>query len=230
MNYGELRNRVHELLENRTDLTTKIGAWINDTRKDLATEYEFDHLFATQAGSTSVGEALYNLPSDYIWLQSVYVGSKPLYKLTMTEEGFLYYNSSNDRLYLPYDSDVINKQGSPCYYLIQGEQIKMIPIPDAVSTYIINYYRLPEDFVNVDDSDMISRLHADAIIYGAALRGALFLDDREKVNQYGALYAKAVQKMIMRQKRFKEQNRIVRFRVPEDLDLGTSDKYFKFVR
>lgn len=231
MNFSELKNRVHELLENRTDLIDKIGNWINDTRKDLATEFEFTHLYTYTTVDTSAGTDLYDLPNDYIYIQSVWLEEKPLMKLSLTEEGMLYTDGTmtgQERIYLPFTT--LNASGAPEYYFLEGEKIKLIPIPNDTYSIRINYYSQPDDFVDDSDSDAMSRLHFDAIIYGAALRGANFLDDVDKMNRFAVLYSKSVQKLLLRERRLKEMNRVVRIRTPEDLDYLTALRYFKVVR
>jgi len=226
MNFSTIQSRVTEYLENRTDLETKIANWVNDTRKDLALEYDFDYLYVEATVSTSAGSARYALPSDFIGSENIWLGTKPLTRLYLGERDMSAPNDVDNSLgevFLLSTESAMNgdNQSVPDYYVIRGFEIELWPVPDASYVMKLKYYAQPTDFTVGAASDHISNFHFDAIIWGSALRGAIYLDDDNKVQKYEAYYNKAIQKMIMKEKRKAAKDQHPRMKSYKDFYLAT---------
>lgn len=109
---------------------------------------------------------------------------------------------------------------------------QLYPNPDNAYTLTIKYYAQPASWTEAttaDDAeeDYISRFHFEAIIWGASLRGAIFLDDEQKKTNYGAAYDTAVKEMIYREKNKKTRDLKVRFKTWKDFDLSTFERLHK---
>jgi len=206
MIYSNLQSRVAMNLDNRSDLTTYIQNWINDARKDIALEYDFDYLYVEATCQTSAGSATYAFPEDYLGHDILLLGTKKLVRITPREfENLRGLHENIDVTidsatpYLPYyDSSL--ETDTPDYYLVRGMFFDLYPIPDGTYTLVIKYYSQPADFSEDSDEDYMSRFHPDIIVWNAALRGAVYLDDAKKQGDFNGLYNKALSQMMRREK------------------------------
>ncbi len=222
---------MKEQLDDRTDLNTKISAWINDTRKDLALEYDFSDLYVEGTCLTSAGSATYAMPDDCLDLLDIWAGTKKLVRLDLKERDELS-ETDIDATWVKFQ--LATEQGTndsyqapPDYYVIKGNEIDLWPTPDGSYTLVLKYYAQPTDFTVDADSDRISNFHFDALLWGAALRGAHYLDDESKINRFTPLFGKAVQKMIAREKRRTSSDTNPRMKSYKDFSLGTFKRRFR---
>lgn len=207
---------------------------MNDTRKDLATEYEFDYLYVESTVQTSAGSARYVLPPDFLGFETVWLGTKKLERLYLAERDTLadtvVSNPGGEQFLLPLEQGLDpNYRGPSDYYVIRGFEIELWPIPDATYTLKLKYYAQPADFVTNSEYDYISNFHFDAIIWGAALRGAIYLDDEAKVAKYENYYRQAVQKMILREKMRAAKDLRPRLKSYRDYYLTTFKRMMKVI-
>lgn len=201
---GTIKLRVRSYLDDRTDLDTEIIEWINDARRSLATEYDFSYLYTEATAPTSAGTTRYALPSDYLGHLNLFVGTKKLMRIRTNEFDQIHGDDADIS-----SSDVSNayfyttsgmEQGEPDYYIDRGMEFDLYPIPDDEYTLTIRYYANPADWTDDDDYDYISTFHTEAIIFGAVIRGAIYLDDDAKLQKFSELYNKEVHKMIGNEK------------------------------
>lgn len=233
MIYSDLQSRVVDYLD-RSDLTTKIQNWINDTRRDLSLKYPFKYLYQEATTSTSAATATYALPADYLGHLSVWCGNKKMVRLTGNEADELAITDVDATAVvrtLTFEPDttvsIDSASGPPDYYIDRGMKIELYPIPDQTYTLTIKYYAQPAAFSVDSDYDYISTFHFEAIIWGAALRGAMFLDDKEKLVAFGTAYDRAIKEMIQREMMFEKQDQHFRLRDWRDYDLTTFKRLYK---
>lgn len=223
MDCATLSGRIYDYLDYAlTD--TKIIGWINDTRRDLALKYDFNYLYEEATVSTEVGSARYALPSDYLGHLTIFCDYKKLERIGAREFDSLGETDSsttNFNAVLPTESSVLNGVGSPDYYIDRGMEIDLYPIPGSVYTLTLKYYAQPVDWTTSLDSDYISTFHPEAIIFGAALRGSLYLDDEQKKANYGAAYDAAIKEMINNEKFKIGADKRPRMKTWKDFDLST---------
>jgi hypothetical protein len=227
MIYSDLQDRVASYLD-RSDLTTKIQGWIDDARKDLALKWPFKYLYVESTTSTVANQATYALPDDYLGHLNVWCGSKKLVRLSTQEADNLAVTDIDASAIvrnLTFESgttvSIADAAGAPDYYIDKGMEFDLYPTPDAAYTLTIKYYAQPTTFVSGSEYDYISTFHFEAIIWGAALRGAMFLDDKEKLTSFGQAYDSAIQEMVQREKMFEKQDQVFRLRDWRDFDLTT---------
>jgi len=236
MNYGTLQTRVSDYLD-RDDLTTKIRGWINDTRKDIAIKYDFDYLYVESTTTTTAGCANYAYPADYLGHEVIWVNYKKLARLRAREADELTQSditATAAKLYLTTEQGVIGgtNQGSPDYYIERGMEFQLYPTPDDAYTLTLKYFAQPSSWTEsttADDAeeDYISRFHFEAIIWGASLRGAIYLDDEQKKASYGGAYDTAVKEMVAREMKKKTRDMKVRIKTWKDFDLATFERLHK---
>lgn len=242
MQYSIIIDRVSDYLD-RSDLgtssssplsSTKIGGWINDVRTDIALKWPFKYLYVEATCSTSAATATYALPSDYLGHLEMWLGSKKLVRLGSREAGMLTetdvdatYNTRALTLEAGSSVSIDTSEGAPDYYIDRGMEFELWPVPDATYTVKIRYYAQPANFVLSTDYDYISTFHFEAIIWGAALRGAMFLDDNDKKQIFKASYEESIKEMVRREKQFATEDHFFRVRDYRDFDLTTFKKLMK---
>lgn len=232
MQYDDIVDRVADYLD-RTDLgtsasspisSTSIGQWVNDTRKDLALKHDFNYLYEEATISTSAGTAIYSLPQDYMGHVTILCNYKKLVRVGAREFDELYYtddteNTDSDQLQLNVSSE--STSGFPEYYIDRGMYFQLYPEPDATYTITMKYFAQPDDFDSADDEDYMSRFHFEAIIFGTALRGAIFLDDQAKIAIFTQAYKMCIQELIAREKGTKNKDTHVRMKSWRDYEVET---------
>ena len=225
MDAATLSARVEDYLD-YDGLGNKILNWINDTRRDLALKYDFNYLYEEATLSTESGSARYALPADYLGHLTIFCNYKKLERVGAREFDSLGETDSSASNFYPLlpteDSTTdVDNTGSPDYYIDRGMEIDLYPVPDKVYTLSLNYYAQPSDWTKGDDSDYISTFHPEAIIFGSALRGALYLDDEAKKTSYAAAYDAAIKEMIQNEKRRGGADKRPRMKDYQDFDLVT---------
>jgi len=231
MNCATLSGRVYDYLDYALS-DTKIIGWINDTRRDLALKYDFNYLYEEATVSTEAGSARYALPSDYLGHLTIFCDNKKLERIGAREFDSLGETDStavNFNAVLPTESSITDGYGSPDYYIDRGMEIDLYPIPGAIYTLTLKYYAQPVDWDLTNytaatlsgASDYISTFHPEAIIFGAALRGSMYLDDEQKKANYGAAYDAAIKEMINNEKFKIGADKRPRMKTWKDFDLRT---------
>ncbi len=233
MIFSVLKARVKEQLDDRTDLDTKIAAWINDTRKDLALEYDFSDLYVEATCTTSAGTGVYALPDDCLDLIDIFADGKKLIRLDIKERDELTQTNIDVEhiLYMLATESTLDDSGNapPDYYIIKGNEIDFWPIPDGAYTLLLKYYAQPADFTADGESDRISNFHFDVILWGAALRGANYLDDESKIIRFTVNRDKALKMMVARERRRKSSDKRPRMKSYKDFDLATFQRMQRIV-
>ncbi len=202
--FGTLQTRVKSYLDNRTDVDDEIKDWINDSRRSIAKEYNFDYLYTEATCQTSAASGRYALPSDYLGNLSLFLGTKKLVKILPTEFDDIHGDSvnitsvDNTSPYLLTTGSL--EQDEPDYYIERGMEFDLYPIPDDAYTLTIHYYSSPTTWTLTASYDYISTFHTEAVVFGAVMRGAIFLDDDAKLKKFGPLYEHEINTMIKKEK------------------------------
>jgi hypothetical protein len=218
-------------LDNRTDMTTLIQQYINDARRSIATEYNFNYLYTETTFSTVVASARYNFPADFLGQENLFLGTKKLIRILPNEFDSIHgmntpISATDGAVRFLYTTSGM-EQGEPDYYIDRGMQFDLWPTPGSVYVVTIKYYANPADFINPTDYDYISTFHTEAIIFGAALRGAIFLEDDAKIQKYSGIYETELKKIIKKEKDKKATDVIVRFKSFKDFDVSQLKRIVK---
>ncbi len=235
MIYSTIQSRVAEYLD-RSDLTTEIQAWINDTRKSIAVEalaasHTFNYLYTEATLETSAGSATYALPDDYLGRLTIMYGDKKLAHVDAREfdEG-----NSVDAIKQANNTFLITTNentgsGEPDYYIDRGMEIELFPNPTGAETITLKYYAQPEDFTLDAEEDYLCRFHADAVVFGTVIRGAAYLDDQAKLQIFQPLYEKEMKKIIYKEKMNEKSYSTVRMKTYKDFNLAIFQKKYRIV-
>jgi hypothetical protein len=239
MNYGVMIDRVASYLD-RTDLgdstaaslsATKIGGWINDTIKDIALKYNFNYLYVEATINTSAGSSTYGLPDDYMGHLDMFLGTKKLVRIDPREFDSVH----GDDMQIG-DTDPANpllfttgslEQDEPDYYIDRGMAFELWPHPDGTYQVMMRYYAQPTDVSQTTDENFIMRFHPETVIFGAVMRGSLFLDDTAKVQQFAPAYVASLQEIVNKEKEKKRTDLVVRFKTAKDFSVEQMKRIMK---
>lgn len=223
MNYGEIKDRVIEFLDWRgPDVEAKVKKWIQDTRIDIATRFDFPYLFASAFTLVTSSDSTFDVPDDYLDHMMLFVE---------TEEGKIQVIYEVSPGYwarqLSIDPSLL-QQFTDFYTVIwKGTFFTVIPSPPINRNLMMWYYRRPDELQNDGDFDYMTSTYGEVIVFGAAYRGALYLDDEAKITKFLAGYQDGIQKMIARESRKKADRRnFVRFKTWKDFSPEVLRKIF----
>jgi len=226
-----IRSKVIEYLDGRTDLDSKVNSWIDDTRRDMANTYDFSYLYVEATCETSAGTERYALPADYLGHLNMFIGTKKLVRIAPGVFDSVHGDTSD----LTSDSSVTPflmttgslEQSEPDYYIDRGVEFDLWPIPDDTYTLLLRYYAQPQDFIYDYSYDYLTTFHTECVIFGAAYRGAIYLEDDSKKGQYKEEYGKQLQLMVKREKDRKTDDLGHRMRTPKDFNINQLKRLMK---
>jgi len=243
MEYGSMGTKIARFLD-RADLTTDINGWINDTRYAIAVEAlaagrEFAYLYTEATALTSAGSAVYALPDDYLGHLDLMCGVKKLAHVGAREFDDLKYHayagsatgvSIADGVFLPTTNAAdLATTGEPDYYCDRGMEFELYPEPNGEYTLTIKYYAFPSAFSASDDEDYLMKFHPDAVVFGAVIRGAMFLDDQAKLAIFMPMYEKEMGKIVRKEKQKETTDMPIRMKTYKDYTLLEFKKKFRVV-
>lgn len=242
MNFSTIASRVEQYMDRKdlhtdcSDSPTKIENWINDTRVDLALKHNFRYLYTEASATCTVGTKRYALPADYLGHLVVWCANKKLMRVDPREFDELS-KTNHDQVVYPrsltvedgstIDSTTTN--GPPDYYIERGMEFELYPTPDAAYTITVSYYQQPTayDHTQTTAYDYMMIFHYEAVIWGACVRGAMYLDDDANVEKFTKLYDKAITEMLKREQDIKHEDQHYRMKTYKDFDLTQSKRLFR---
>lgn len=178
--YSELLSTVANYL-NRDDLTTLIPTFITLTENRLNRELRVRANMVRAITTTTAGQAFYDFPSDMIELRNI-----------------TYDNNSQSHALRYLSPESVSREygtvvsGQPRAYTNLGNDLKLVPSPDAAYSISINYYsQLRSLSDNVTTNDVLTQ-YPSLYLFGACLEGAIYLNDTEQTNRFGSVFQKAL--------------------------------------
>ena len=184
-NYTELKSSVANYL-NRNDLTSSIPDFITLTEGKLNRDLRIRASVVRAETTTTANTAFYNLPSDIIELKNITRDTS---------------NASYALSYMSLESASSEyggfSSGTPRAYSSVGDTIKLLPTPDSTYTIGINYYKKLTALSDSNTTNTILENYPDLYLFGSCFEGALFLNDTEQSQRFGAIYAKVLQDVML---------------------------------
>ncbi len=178
--YSELLSTVANYL-NRDDLTAFIPTFITLTENRLNRELRVRANMVRAITTTTAGQAFYDFPSDMIELRNI-----------------TYDNNSQSHALRYLSPESVSREygtvvsGQPRAYTNLGNDLKLVPSPDAAYSISINYYsQLRSLSDNVTTNDVLTQ-YPSLYLFGACLEGAIYLNDTEQTNRFGSVFQKAL--------------------------------------
>jgi hypothetical protein len=189
--YEELQDAIANWLA-RDDLTDRIPEFIAlaeaKFNRDLRSNLMETRATATVDTGSSEPEFI-ALPGDFQTMRRVRLSSvtgKPrLLPLTGQQADDFRYGSSN-------------ATGQPVYFTIFGDEMELVPTPDAAYE-IEMVYRADLDALADDNTEnWLLTAAPDAYLYGALMEAAAFTRDDERISTWAAAYKYAIETLNQR--------------------------------
>jgi hypothetical protein len=136
-----LRTEVLDHEFSPTRYSDFIDRQLNRCQTLIAQKVNFRELFDVEAYSTVNGTGSYALPTDYMRLESLIdsTNSDPLLQITTSDYD---------------DLPASTSRGRPTNYVIDRTNIKLYPIPDAVYSLSLRFYRYPATMTASQNSEV----------------------------------------------------------------------------
>lgn len=138
--FTELTNEVLSHQFSPSQYTTYTQGKLNQALGYVAAQTDFRELLDTESYTTSNGVASYALPADFSRLYNVEIVDPAGAVLPLGIETLL-----------GYDTKAPSQTGQPQVYVIDGQNLKLWPVPDAAYTVRVRHYRRPATLVNAND-------------------------------------------------------------------------------
>lgn len=181
--YANLKSTIATYL-NRDDLTANIPDFIALTEKRLDRELRVREMVNTDTSITTVsGTQDYTLPTGFIEAISVIFQSDPFVTLPFI---------SNHDFYKKYNSSF--SSGSPSFFTIVGDKIKLGVAPDQAVTLQIDFYKEITTLSDSVTTNDILTTYPELYLYGSLAESSPFLMQDERLNVWASLYKEAVNK------------------------------------
>lgn len=158
--YSELTTAVANWLS-RADLTSRIPEAI--ALAEAAFNRNIRHRQMEQRSTASATEYM-SLPSDFLELRSVKVDSTP---------------DTSLRILSPWDGDRLytGASGSPLFYVLQANQLRLLPAPDSSVTIEIDYYKRIPALSSTATTNWLLTDYPDLYLYGSCFHALALVQD-----------------------------------------------------
>lgn len=176
LTYATLQTQIAGFLL-RDDLTAQIPTFI--LMAEAALNRDLRHWRQEKSVDEAVTTSFVDLPSDWQAFKRVSIGSR---KLDVVSHEYLMQRRevSND------------EAGDPRFYSLSAGRIELQPAPSGSETLTMIYRASIPELSDTTTTNWVLEHHPDLYIYGALLHSAPYLQEDERVNVWGSLYATAL--------------------------------------
>ena len=182
IDYGTLKTAVQDLFGRDTDAMT-IPQLIELGEHRLYSELRvrFMEFSATVVASSGVQTSA--LPQDYLKARSIYITGTPTARLEFRTPTEIW------------DINADLPTGKPTVFTVEGENIEWGPIPDALYTARVNYYKRPASLVADADTNGLFTLAPQLLLYAAMIEGSPRLSHDTRTLTFAALFDDLLEKV-----------------------------------
>ena len=182
-NYSQLKSAVADWL-NRSDLTAVIPSFIALAESGFNKEERLRLKQSIVRADATFDSNYEALPSDYLEMLNLsIIASNPNHK----KMGFLTLNQMDEF------ERAFTNNGLPLYYTIVGNQLKILPFPDAEYTAEMVYYAKIPALSDSNPTNWLLTNHPDVYLYGTLIQSAPYLKDDARTATWVQLYEQAVE-------------------------------------
>jgi len=162
-------------LDTYANLKTELASWL--ARSDLTSQVDtFIDLFEAWANrnfrvrqmeneATTAAAEYIELPADFLELRDIQYQGSPRVQLQYVTPEFA-------DLY-----DTSGASGTPKYYTLVGDQLRLVPAPDTSSDVRISYWQSITPLSVSDTTNWLLTEYPDAYLYGSLMHARAFLTD-----------------------------------------------------
>ena len=177
-NYTELQASIADWL-NRSDLTTVIPDLITIAEAQLNRDVRHHKMLVR---ATAQFDSQYSaVPADFVEASRIFITDT----VSVIEQTTV--------------SDIVkrraetnNATGTPTYYTLVGQQFEVYPTPDSVKNVELLYYSEIPALSSSTATNWLLTMSPDAYLYATLLSATPYLNNDERLETWGALYASAI--------------------------------------
>lgn len=185
--YAELKTAVADYLA-RSDLTDAIVDFITLTEAKLNGELrcrQMETRSTTSVDTTNAEPEFITLPTDFQTMRRIRLSSvtgKPRLEFINGAQADEYRYGSG------------NAAGQPLYFTIMGDELELLPTPDANYT-IEMVYRAKIPPLASNSTNWLLTLAPDAYLYGALMEAAPYMNNDARIQTWSTGFANAIDRL-----------------------------------
>jgi len=183
--YTNLQAAIAAWLD-RTDLTGVIPDFITlfevTANAELPLRTRFN--LATTTLSTSAGTATVNLPTNFLEAKSLINQTTPVSVLTPYTATSLY-----TRIGFP------SQRGKPAGFAYVGDALELAPVPDAVYSLKLYYYKKVSALSDASPSNWLLENFPNLYLFGSLVAAEAYLGADPRIQLWGNLYESLLAKL-----------------------------------
>jgi hypothetical protein len=186
--YTELLSAGSNWLGGRTDLTSRFPEFVTLCEAKLNRELFVRQMEARSTTSVDTSDdepEFLSLPSDFQSMRRIRISS-------VTGKPYLEFKSGTQMD--EYRFQTSNVSAQPRYFTIFGDEIELVPTPDADYT-IEMVYRKNIPALATNSTNWLLTLAPDAYLYGMLLESAPYIKEDERIQVWAAGFSNAIESL-----------------------------------
>ena len=169
MNFGQLKANILELI-GRAPASVCYELVTADINQEM-------RLHVMEASTTVSESAEITLPDDFLEILTIYRNVNPRTILKPITPQQLH--------------DVFQASGTPAFYAIEDEQIRLAPSPSGSEDLVIRYYAKLDDLSLDADQNVVLAKYPSIYVYGVLAHHAALIRDTQSAAMWLGAYEKA---------------------------------------
>ena len=194
--YAELQTACANWLS-RVDLTSRIPEFIALAEAKIQRALRVRQM---EERATATATEWMSLPTDYIEMRNVKLTGSPNVALTLISPG------QADELYT-------GSSGKPMFYTLQGNQVRLVPAPDA-ATYTVEmiYFKKIPALSDTNTTNWLLTDAPDAYLYGTVTEALVMVQDDSRAAGASAAFARVIEDLHSEERRQRWSGSVMRMR------------------
>jgi len=174
-NYSDLQTTIASYLA-RSDLTAMIPDFIRLAETRLRRELRIRQMLKVVTTTTTAGDSTVELPSDFLQMRDMHLGTNPAATLEYLSPSALFRNSRT------------TQSGLPRQYTVLAQEFQLSPVPDSDYTVNLLYYSAPTFMSSLVPSNAFMAICPDLLLYGALGEAETYIMNDPRLQTWATLY------------------------------------------
>jgi hypothetical protein len=174
-NYSDLQTTIASYLA-RSDLTAMIPDFIRLAETRLRRELRIRQMLKVVTTTTTAGDSTVELPSDFLQMRDMHLGTNPAATLEYQSPSALFRNSRT------------TESGLPRQYTVLAQEFQLSPVPDSAYTVNLLYYSAPVFMSSSVASNAFMAICPDLLLYASLGEAEPYLMNDGRLQVWATLY------------------------------------------
>jgi hypothetical protein len=183
--YAELQTACANWLS-RVDLTSRMPEFIALAEAKIQRTLRVRQM---EERVTATATEWMSLPTDYIEMRNIKITGTPNVALTLISPGHA-------------DENYTGATGKPKFYVLEGNQIRLVPAPDA-ATYTVEmiYFKKIPVLSDTNTSNWLLADAPDAYLYGTIMEALVMVQDDSRAGGAASAFARTLEGLHTEERR-----------------------------